>query len=203
MSDTNAPSFWDEIYKSGRTGWDIGKPNPVFIRILESQRFAPGTMLVLCAGRGYDARLFVRRGFTVTAVDFAAEAVRDMHSLADPQAPYKILKMDLFDMSTDFKERFDYVVEYTCYCAIDPSRRSEYIKEVARLLKPGGIYIALAFPISSHAGGPPYAVSSNELVDPFLALGFELIEREIPPDSIPPRLGKEELIILRKEVLNE
>ncbi|MCK4897808.1 MAG: methyltransferase domain-containing protein [Anaerolineales bacterium] len=203
MSDTNSPSYWDAIYQSGRTGWDIGKPNPVFRRILESERFAPGTMLVLCAGRGYDARMFASRGFIVTAVDFSAKAVRDMHSLSDPQIPYEIIKMDLFDIPNSFKEQFDYVLEYTCYCAIDPSRRSEYIKEVARLLKPGGIYIALAFPISSHTGGPPYAVSSDELVDPFLALGFELLQREIPPDSIPTRRGKEELIILRKEAMKE
>jgi hypothetical protein len=34
-------------------------------------------MLVLGAGRGHDARLFARRGFTVTAVDFSSAVVEE------------------------------------------------------------------------------------------------------------------------------
>lgn len=199
MPDSDAPSFWDDIYKSGRTGWDTGIPYPVFRRLLESKYFPPGTILVLCAGRGHDARMFASQNFKVTAVDFAEEAVREMHALADPRFPHEILKMDLFEIPSSYEGKFDYLLEYTCYCAIDPARRSEYVTKVALLLKPGGIYIALVFPISKHKGGPPYAVSSDELVNPFLNLGFKLLLREIPHDWIPARHGKEELVLLRKE----
>ena len=33
---------------------------------------------------------------------------------------------------------------------------------VARLIKPGGSYIALLFPLDQHKGGPPFAVSAEE-----------------------------------------
>ena len=199
MSDTNSPSFWESIYQSGRTGWDLGKPTPVFRRLADSEQFESGKMLVLCAGHGHDARIFARRGFKVTAVDFAGEAIQAMQSLDDPHAPLEILQLDLFELPSFMDGQFDYILEYTCFCAIDPGRRAEYVKRVTRLLKSGGVYIALAFPIREHPGGPPYSVSSDELINPFIQRGFELLHREIPNDSVPGRSGIEELIILRKK----
>jgi SAM-dependent methyltransferase len=197
-SDVNRPTFWEEIYQGGRAGWDLGGPTPVFRRLLDSGQFAPGRIVVLGAGRGHDARAFARRGFTVTAVDFADDAVRDMRALADQQAPVKILQANLFDLPRPLDGTFDYVLEYTCFCAIDPPRRAEYADLVARLLKPGGQYIALAFPLDGRAGGPPFAVSAAEILQLFETRGFTLRHRERPPDSVSPRRGAEELLIFQK-----
>ena len=199
MNDVNSPSFWEENYRSGRTGWDLGMPTPVFQRLAESGEFPPGKMLVICAGRGYDARLFARLGFKVTAVDFAEEAVQEMLALNEPETSMEVIQADLFDLPVFMKEEFDYILEYTCFCAIDPQRRAEYIKSVTNLLKLGGIYIALAFPIGGRTGGPPFIVTPDELVDPLNEMGFELVTREIPDDSVPGREGIEELLILKKK----
>lgn len=174
-------------------------PTPVFRRLADQEEFELGKMLVLCAGHGHDARMFARRGFEVTAVDFASEAVQKMHSLQDANTPLEILQLNLFELPSSLDGKFDYILEYTCFCAIDPKRRTEYVHRVSSLLKPGGVYIALAFPIGQHAGGPPYSVSSDELVNPFINRGFELLHREIPHDSAPGRSGIEELIILEKK----
>ena len=198
MSDVNSPSYWEESYRQGSTGWDLGMPTPVFQRIAESGKFPPGKMLVLCAGRGYDARLFARLGFKVTAVDFAEEAVNEMQELNDSQALMEVMQADIFDLPVFMDEEFDYILEYTCFCAIDPKRRADYIQSVSNLLKPGGIYIALAFPIGGRTGGPPFAVSPEELIEPLNERGFELVLREVPEDSVPGRKGIEELIILKK-----
>jgi len=199
MNDVNSPSFWEENYRSGRTGWDLGMPTPVFERLAESGEFPPGKMLVICAGRGYDARLFARLGFEVTAVDFAEEAIQEMLALNEPETSMEVIQADLFDLPVFIKEEFDYILEYTCFCAIDPQRRAEYINSVTNLLKPGGIYIALAFPIGGRTGGPPFVVTPDELVDPLNEMGFELVTREIPDDSVPGREGIEELLILKKK----
>lgn len=199
MNDVSSPSFWEEYYRSGRTGWDLGMPTPVFTRLAESGKFPPGKMLVICAGRGYDARLFAELGFKVTAVDFAEEAVKEMQLLNDPEDSMEIIQADLFDLPVFMEEEFDYILEYTCFCAIDPNRRANYINSVTSLLKPGGIYIALAFPIGGRKGGPPFIVSPDELVDPLSEMGFELITREVPEDSVSGREGIEELIILKKK----
>jgi SAM-dependent methyltransferase len=200
MGNVSSVSFWEESYRSGRTGWDLGMPTPVFRRIAEKRQFQPGKMLVICAGRGYDARLFARQGFQVTAVDFAESAIKEMQSLLEPGLSMEVIQADLFDLPAFLKEEFDYILEYTCFCAIDPQRRAEYIESVSSLLKPGGYYIALAFPIGRRSGGPPFVVTPDELIDPLNERGFKLVTREVPEDSVPGREGIEELLVLRKKI---
>ena len=68
-------------------------------------------MIVLGAGTGHDAREFARHGFTVVAVDFAAESVRVMLSLADPEAPLHIEQADIFELQHKLDGRLDYVLD--------------------------------------------------------------------------------------------
>lgn len=199
LKDVSSPTFWEENYRRGRTGWDLGMPTPVFERLAESSQFKPGKMLVICAGRGHDARMFARHGFQVTAVDFADSAIKELQLLIEPSISMEVIQADIFDLPAFMKEEFDYILEYTCFCAIDPYRRAEYIHSVSSLLKRGGYYIALAFPIGQRNGGPPFLVTPDELIEPLSDRGFELIIREIPTDSVPGREGVEELLVLKKK----
>ncbi len=196
--DVNSPEFWRSIYQAGTTHWDIGGATPVFCRLADSGIYPPGKMIVLGAGRGYDARTFARKGFTVTAVDFAAEAVRDMQMMADPEAPVAAIRADIFKLPPFFKGTFDYVLEYVTYCAIDPSRRQDYADVVAELLAPGGQFIGLLFPVDNRSGGPPFAVNPKALIEMLEARGLTLVLRETPEDSINPRAGREELVVLKR-----
>ena len=196
-SDVNKPDFWSEIYQAGRAGWDLGGPTPALHRLLESGEIKPGRLIVLGAGRGHDARDFARHGFKVTAVDFAAEAVAAMQGLSDPEAPINILQADIFALPPKFNHAFDVVLEYTCFCAINPDRRSEYADVVARLIKPGGTYAALLFPLDEHKGGPPFSVSLEETLALFRKRKFRLKRREQPEDSVWQRKGLEELVVFK------
>ena len=199
MTTVNSPAFWEQAYQEDRARWDIGTPTPVFQRLAESGQFTPGKMIVLGAGRGYDARMFARHGFDVTAVDFAEDAVRDMQKLDDPQTPVEILQADIFALPATMTHGYDYLLEYTCFCAIDPQRRSDYADLVARLVKPGGTVIALVFPIWEHKEGPPFAVTPEELISLLSDRGFYLDSREDQPaDSVSPRREFESLLIFRK-----
>lgn len=195
--DTNSPHFWQSNYTNDRIPWDLGAPTPTFARLAASGDYPPGQMIVLGAGRGHDARLFARHGFTVTAVDFASEAVAAMQALGDPASPVQILQADIFALPETMNGRFDYILEYTCFCAIDPTRREEYAALAARLLKPDGLYIALAFPIGTRSGGPPFVVQPDDMIELLAEHEFNLQHREFPPDSVPLRQNIEELIILK------
>lgn len=196
--DVNQPEFWQEIYEHGRAGWDLQGPTPIFQRLIQSGEFKPGHMIVICAGRGHDAREFARHGFRVDAVEFAAEAADAMRAMNDSQNPVLIYQTDMFQLPNDLNGQYDYVLEYTCMCAIDPNRRDEYADLVTRLLKPGGIYIDLAVPLDQHAGGPPFTVSVDEILRMFTPRGFKLLRREIPTDSVAQRKGNEALLIFQK-----
>ena len=196
--DVNSARKWETDYARHTDGWDLGGPTPVFERLISTRQLPPGRMIVLGAGRGHDARLFARHGFQVTAVDFASQAVQEMHRLADPAAPVEILQQDIFTLPETLEHSFDYVLEYTCFCAIDPTRRAEYADLVTRLLKPNGLYIDLAFPLDGRKGGPPFAVTEAEIFDLFENRGFKLLSREKPAESVSPRRHAEELFIFQK-----
>jgi len=197
-SPVSSPHFWDNLYKESQFPWDLGGPTPVFQRLAEGQIFQPGKMLVLGAGRGHDARLFARYGFEVTAVDFSAEAVELLGQLDDPGFPIEILHADFFSLRREWDNLFDYILDYTSFVAVLPARRAEYSDMVARLLKPGGRYIILAFPIGTRSGGPPYVVQPDKIIDLYSQRGFRLQQRESPFDSAPNRKGFEELLVLQK-----
>ncbi len=206
--NVNHPSKWELDYQRGTAGWDMGTPTPVFQRLLRegALEFSPGRMLVPGAGRGHDAREFARHGFDVVAVDFAREAVADMRALMDDDTRHEILHHDLFQLPQEFDGAFDYVLEYTCFCAIHPTRRAEYADVVSRVLKRGGKYIALAFPLGDSSpsfgmtNGPPFAVNADELIALMEQRGMKLLRRKVPRDSIKPRKGREELLMMEKMV---
>lgn len=197
-NDVNSPSKWEQDYQQGTAGWDMGTPTPVFVELLAEDRFSPGRMLVPGAGRGHDAREFARHGFKVVAVDFARDAAQAMRAAMDEESAHEVLHQDFFELTPERIGTFDYVLEYTYYCAIDPARRDEYADKVAELLKEGGVYIALAFPLDEHVGGPPFAVNADELIARMQARGLQLLRREIPASSVKPRKGREELLIIGK-----
>jgi hypothetical protein len=79
------------------------------------------------------------------------------------------------------------------------SRKARGVADLLRrLLKPGGLFIDLAFPLGQRPGGPPFAVSEAALLKLFRDRGFKLLSCEIPNDSAPQRRGAEELFILQK-----
>ena len=45
-----------------------------------------------------------------------------------------IRHMDIFDLSNVFTNHFDVVLEYTCFCAIDPYRRRDYLQMVHHIV---------------------------------------------------------------------
>lgn len=189
------PGYWSDRYRTGRAGWDLGTPTPVFGELLRTAHFRPGRLLLPGCGTGHDAVAFARAGFTVTGVDFAPEPLAEARALAARhRVKVEFLQADFFSMGHTYARAFDYVVEYVTYCAIDPARRPEYAGTVSLLLKPGGLFIALFFPVESRPDGPPFGVDLDE-VERLLLPSFRLLSREMHPATIAPRRGREVLTV--------
>ena len=146
MKREDKPQFWEDIYISNDTGWDLGRPTPVFYKI--ASEIKPKKLCIIGCGRGYDAVMFAKNNFRVTAVDFAPSAIEALDKMAKiEQLNINILKDNIFNMFPTFANKFDYVVEQTCFCAIHPSRRHEYSELVYGILKPRGKLIGVWFPL--------------------------------------------------------
>ena len=194
------PDYWERSYRSGEMGWDLGKSTPILNQWIETCK-DPLTICVLGAGNGWDAVNFAKKGHLITAVDFAESAVKNMQAAARrSDLKMEILHMDIFELNLIYSNKFDVVIEYTCFCAIDPSRRREYLEMVRHILKPKGELVGLLFPIDKDPsdGGPPYAVE----LDPTIKLISEylsLIIQEVPTMSIKAREGREIFVIFRND----
>ncbi|MHC4959787.1 MAG: methyltransferase domain-containing protein [Planctomycetota bacterium] len=184
----NDASYWRGRWADGETGWDLGGPCPVFEELLGSQRRPlPGRVAFPGCGGAHDVALFREHGYDAIGFDFVRR--RD-------DVPIETL--DVFEIGARYAGEFDAIVEYTCYCAIDPSRRPEYAASMHAALKPGGTLVALMFPMDKPVDeGPPYGIEEHEIVG-VLGAGLELLYLETPASSVKPRLGRERLALFRK-----
>ena len=190
--------FWEDIYFDDDAGWDLSGVTPVFESI--AQDLNPGELCIVGCGRGYDAIMFSKRGFDVTAVDFAPSPIRSVKNMAiESSLNINILQEDIFSLSPKYDKKFDYVIEQTCFCAIHPERRLEYEKLVHAILKPGGELIGLWFPLDKtlEDGGPPWGTSILEIKSIFND-GWKIEREEFQDISVDSRQGREKLIIFRK-----
>ena len=190
--------FWEDIYFDDDAGWDLSGVTPVFKSI--AQDLNPGELCIVGCGRGYDAIMFSKRGFDVTAVDFAPSPIGSVKNMAiESSLNINILQEDIFSLSPKYDKKFDYVIEQTCFCAIHPERRLEYEKLVHAILKPGGELIGLWFPLDKtlEDGGPPWGTSILEIKSIFND-GWKIEREEFQDISVDSRQDREKLIIFRK-----
>ncbi len=193
MQSTTDSSYWEQRYQEKTTRWDLGQAAPAFVSLLNSQEtLTPGRTAVLGCGRGYDALLFAEHRFEVVGFDFAPSAIAEATSLVQAAgSTAKFLQRDIFELATEFPQDFDYVVEHTCFCAIPPERRPEYVQLVRSLLRPKGELIALFF-THNRPGGPPFGSTPTEIVQYFEA-DFEILSLESVANSVPSRQGEEHI----------
>jgi methyl halide transferase len=189
---TLTSDFWEGRYQEGTARWDLGQPAPPFVSLLNSPKAPkPGRMAVLGAGRGHDALLFADRGFDVVGFDFAPSAVSEANSAVRSHHSAQFLQRDIFELGPEFAASFDYVLEHTCYCAIDPSRRSDYRQVIQTILRPGGALIGL-FWAHSRPDGPPFGTTPDDIQQLFAA--FDPVLFEQPSNSVDSRQGEEYLV---------
>jgi len=191
--------FWEDIYLDDDAGWDLGGVTPVFDDIAD--QLSRGKVCIVGCGKGYDAVMFAQKGFEVTAVDFAPSAVIALETISNKEnVNIQILQSDIFALTPEYDSVFDYVIEQTCFCAVNPQRRQEYERLVYKILKPGGKLIGLWFPLDKtiEDEGPPWGITIDEVKSIFKN-GWIIEREEFPEISIRTRKNREKLIIFGKQ----
>jgi len=198
MARVNAPDFWDGLYDHGGDGWDLGQPSPPLVDVVERTPPPGGRVAVVGCGRGHDARFLARHGYEVVGYDFSSRALTAARALARRDGVSVTFEQrDIFTLGRDAAHAFDGVWEYTCYCAIDPARRDEYVRTIAAIIRPGGWLLACFFPLRAVTAGPPFPVTRSELRRRFA--GSFRFERAQPPlRSARGRVGREWLVFARR-----
>jgi SAM-dependent methyltransferase len=191
---------WQRRYEENDTPWDKGEAAPALVEFLR-QRPIAGRVLVPGCGRGHEVRALASQPqTTAVGLDLSPTAITQARALAAPLLPMHdidFIEGDFFHLPSSLAGSFAWLVEHTCFCAIEPRLRPDYVQAAAAALRPGGKIFGIFYLDPGVDSGPPFAVSREELSALFDAR-FILLEEWVPRVSFPGRENRELIRILQK-----
>lgn len=174
MSDDLAKresQWFDDLYQEAagdfaRVPWADKKPNPNLVNWIERER--PNGRGLKCAvvgcGLGDDAELLDRQGFSVNAFDVSSTAI-EWARKRFPSTRVKYDVIDLFNLPSDFKQKFDFVFEAYTIQALKQSLRERVIEQIASLVAPKGRLLVICRGRDNDEPAPerPWPLSFNDI----------------------------------------
>lgn len=202
---------WEEHWAANNTPWDQGAPAPSLVLLLKELIQDPQSVrgrraLVPGCGAGYDAFCLAQAGFEAVGLDIAPsarapfDAARVKSGVEAGASPHQVrlLTLDFFESSLEeLGGPYDFIWDYTFYCAIDRELRSRWKKRMIELLAPGGTLATLLFPVDPSRPsdqGPPYSLDP-QLVTESLRPELSQLALKKVSESHPDREGKEYLAL--------
>lgn len=193
------PEDWTALYAAGETPWEKGEPSPGLVEWLERNSISGETLIPGC-GYGHDVRAVASRGAIATGLDIADNALEKAREFpAKGLARYE--NGDFLQLASEHRDRYDWVIEHTLFCAIDPKDRDRYVESVYQALKPTGKFLAVFFmnpDLDPGESGPPFGSDLTELDQRFNPY-FDLIEDWIPSANYNSRIDRERMRIYSKK----
>ena len=198
MENVNQAEFWQQRYEQDSIGWDMGQVSPPLKAYIDQlpESAKEQAILVPGAGNAYEVGYLHEQGFTnVTLVDFAPAPIEAFAERYPDFPAEHLICADFFELSPE-KYQFDWVLEQTFFCAINPARRDEYVAQMAALLKPNGKLVGLLFDKDFGRDEPPFGGTKAEYQQRF-ATRFDIEVMELSDNSHPARQGSELFIKMR------
>lgn len=194
----NQAQFWQDCYNQNQTGWDLGSVSPPLKAYCDKLTNKAIRILIAGAGNAQEARYLHKLGFTNVYVLDIVPSVLDAFAKANPTFnPKHLICHDFFDVHSLGLNKFQLIIEQTFLCAIDPARRSEYIRQMHRLLADNGRLVGVLFDCEFEHS-PPFGGNLAEYQTLFKAY-FDTHVMARCYNSVKPRVGRELFINLVKK----
>jgi SAM-dependent methyltransferase len=163
---------YDQIYRRGATRWDteeVDLPTDLERCIESVQISSPSCALDLGCGRGTMAIYLAKCGWQVVGVDFSSVALASARAKAIGVPSVTFIEGDVSRLEAiGVRGPFDLVYDRGCYHSLPVGQREAYVQELARVLRPGGLFLLWAY-----GGGRRFVVPAvpwmapNEVEDRF------------------------------------
>ena len=154
---------WDDAYTGDAPPpWDIGRPQPVFVRLAD-RGLLTGRVLDAGCGTGEHTLLAAAHGADAVGVDespAAIELARGKAAARGLQARFEVgdvLQLPGLDLI------FDTVIDSGVFHVFDDASRARYVTSLAAVLRPGGRCYLTCFSDRQPGEFGPRRVSQDEL----------------------------------------
>ncbi len=150
----------------GRPPWDIGRPQPAFVKLFLDGEIKRGRILDVGCGTGENALFLAEGGCDVTGVDIARRAIE----LAKEKAAKRQIRADFFvcdvlTLGSCFREgEFDAVVDSGLFHTLADEERPVFMEQVFTVLKGDGAYFMMCFSDKEPGEWGPRRVSREEII---------------------------------------
>ena len=188
MTAADSAHDWDDSYAGPSPPWDIGRPQPAFVRLAEAGAFT-GALLDAGCGTGEHTILTARYSARALGIDVSPRAIEIARRKAAErgvETDFRVL--DALRLVT-LEETFDTVVDSGLFHVFDDTARASYVTAVHAVLRPGGHLHLMCFSDRQPGDWGPRRVSEGELRAAFGA-GWRI--DSLAPDrfDINPGLGE-------------
>ncbi len=163
---------WDAAYaESTPPPWDLGRPQPAFVRLAE-QGLLTGQLLDAGCGTGEQTLLAASSGADALGVDVSPLALEQARGKAAargiPAAAGGQIGKARFEVADalslgDLGLSFDTVIDSGLFHVFDDDKRARYVASLASVLRPGGHLYLMCFSDRQPGTLGPRRVSQDEL----------------------------------------
>jgi SAM-dependent methyltransferase len=156
---------FEEFYRT-RAPWDIGEPQPEFVRLAESGAIQ-GVVLDAGCGTGENALYLASRGCEVWGIDLVPMAIERAQAKAAERGltvHFQVgdaLALELLGGT------FDAVIDCGLFHVFNDEERPLYVRSLAAAVRPGGIVQILCFSDREPPGEGPRRVTQQEIHEAF------------------------------------
>lgn len=191
---------WQARYEAADTPWDKGVEHPMIAHWAKTLP-VDGAIVVPGCGRGWDllawAKAFPQH--SVIGIDLAPAAVASARKHCSGLPNVTVIHADFFDLTQWYDgETVGLVWEHTCFCAIPPDLRDDYVRTVARLLPSGaGLVGAFFTDIMDRDSGPPWNTPREEIEVRFSPY-FVISDVTTSHRTFSGREGEERSLVMRR-----
>ena len=176
---TTPSADWDSSYQDNVPPWDIGRPQPAFVRLAD-RGLLSGRVLDAGCGTGEHALLAAAHGAAAMGVDLSALAIEKARGKAAERgltARFEVA--DALHLAR-LGERFDTVIDSGLFHVFDDVERARYVTGLAAVIEPGGRYYMMCFSDSQPGVWGPRRVRREEIPSAF---GDGWAVESITPDA--------------------
>jgi len=154
---------WDDAYAASTPApWDIGRPQPAFIRLADAGLLR-GRLLDSGCGTGENTLLAAERGADAVGVDFSPLAIGQARGkAAERGVPARFEVADVLSLG-QLGLAFDTVIDSGVFHVFDDGDRVRYVASLASVLEPGGTCYLICFSDRQPGDHGPRRVRQDEL----------------------------------------